>query len=94
MNGTAFARAGEQVVDNITEFAEKARDISERVKEQWGDTYHDLRKGARRARIAAAEGVIEARRQIKAKPLRSVGVVAGFAFTFGLLTGIAIGKRR
>jgi ElaB/YqjD/DUF883 family membrane-anchored ribosome-binding protein len=94
MNGTAFARAGEQVVDNITEFAEKARDISERVKEQWGDTYHDFRKGARRARVAAQEGIDEARKQIKAKPLRSVGVVAGVAFTFGLLTGVVIGRRR
>jgi ElaB/YqjD/DUF883 family membrane-anchored ribosome-binding protein len=94
MNATAFARAGEQVRDNITEFADIARDFSERVKDQWGDTYSDIRKGARRARVAAQEGIDEARKQIKAKPLRSVGIVAGFAFTFGLLTGVAIGRRR
>lgn len=94
MNNAAFARAGEQVRDNITEIAERARDISSKVKEQWGDTYHEIRKGARRAKVAAQEGMDEARKQIKARPLRSVGVVAGLAFTFGLLTGVAIGRRR
>jgi ElaB/YqjD/DUF883 family membrane-anchored ribosome-binding protein len=94
MNNAAFARAGEQVRDNITEIAERARDITSVVKDQWEDTYHQLRKGARRAKVAAQEGMDGARKQIKARPLRSAGVVAGFAFTFGLLTGIVIGRRR
>ncbi len=94
MNNAAFARAGEQVRDNITEIAERARDISAVVKEQLDDTFHEVRKGARRARLAAQEGIEGARKQIKAQPFRSVSVVAGCAFTIGLVTGFAIGRRR
>ena len=94
MNNAAFARAGEQVRDNITEIAERARDISSVVKDQLDDTYHQIRKNARRAKVAAQEGIDEARKQIKSRPLRSAGVVAGVAFAFGLLTGVAIGRRR
>lgn len=94
MNNAAFARAGEQVRDNITEIAEKARDISAMVKDQLDDTYHQVQKNARRARLVARESVQEARRQIKARPLRSVAAVAGCAFTCGLLAGVIIGRRR
>jgi len=94
MNNAAFARAGEQVRDNITEIAERARDITSLVREQWDDTYHQVKKGTRRARLAALESMESTRKQIKARPLRSAAVVAGGAFAIGLLTGIAICRRR
>ena len=94
MNNAAFARAGEQVRDNITEIADRARDISAVVKGQWDDTYHQVRKGARRARLAALESMDGARKQIKARPLRSAAVVAGCAFSIGLVTGIFACRRR
>lgn len=94
MNNAAFARAGEQVRDNITEIAERARDITAVVKEQWDDTFHNVKKGARRARLATLETMEGARKQIKARPLRSAATVAGTAFAVGLFAGIAIGRRR
>ena len=64
------------------------------VRDQLDDTYHQVQKNARRAKLVAREGVHEARRQIKARPLRSVAAVAGCAFTCGLLAGVIIGRRR
>jgi len=34
--------AGEQVKNNVAEMAEKARDISKKMKDQWSDTYRDV----------------------------------------------------
>lgn len=90
MKTDILENAGEQ----LTDIADKARDISTRVKERWNDTYRDLERGARKARAAAEEGVDDARRRIKARPLATVAAVAGGAFAVGLLAGWIVGHRR
>lgn len=84
----------ENAGDQLTDIAGKARDISSRVKERWNDTYRDVERGVRKARVAAEEGVDDARRRIKARPIATVAAVAGGAFAVGLLTGWIVGKRR
>jgi hypothetical protein len=80
--------------DQLTDITEKARDISGRVKDRWNDTYRDVERGVRRAKLAAEEGVDDARRRIKAHPIATVAAVAGGAFAVGLLTGWIVGRGR
>ena len=93
MKTETFTRKGEQVRANLADMADKARDISVRVKEQWDDTYHDLYRGVRRARVAAEDRVDDVRYQIKSRPLTVVASVAAGAFCIGLLTGLFLGKK-
>ena len=80
--------------DQLTDIAGKARDISTRVKDRWNDTYRDVERGVRRAKLSAEEGVDDARRKIKEHPIATVAAVAGGAFAVGLLTGWIVGTRR
>jgi hypothetical protein len=80
--------------DQLTDIAGKARDISSRVKDHWNDTYRDVERGVRRAKLVAEEGVDDARRRIKARPIATVAAVAGGAFAVGLLTGWVVGRGR
>lgn len=80
--------------DQLTDMADKARDISTRVKDRWNHTYRDVERGVRRAKLAAEEGVDDARRSIKAHPITTVAAVAGGAFAVGLLTGWIVGRGR
>jgi ElaB/YqjD/DUF883 family membrane-anchored ribosome-binding protein len=84
----------ENAGDQLTDLAEKARDISSRVKDRWNDTYRDLERGVRKAKMAAEEGVDDARRRIKDRPIATVAAVAGGAFVVGLLAGWIVGSRR
>jgi ElaB/YqjD/DUF883 family membrane-anchored ribosome-binding protein len=86
-------KAGEQVRANVAEIAEKARDISSKVKEQWGDTYRDLEKGVRRAQVAGERGLDEARERIKDQPITAVATVAIGAFAVGLFAGLVLGRK-
>lgn len=88
-----LTRAGEQVKANVAEIADKARDLTGKVKERWDDTYHDIERSVRKARVAAEEGADEMRHKIKARPLTVVASVAAGAFAVGLLTGLLVGKR-
>jgi len=90
MRTEAFGRAGEQVRD----IADKAKEISNKVREQWDDTYHDVERSVRRARIAAEGSLDDARRQIKDKPITVVGSVAAGAFALGLVAGFILGRNR
>lgn len=93
MRTEALHRTGEQVRANLAEMADKARNITVKVKEQWDDTYHDLERGVRRAKLAAEERVDDVRRQIKSRPLTVVTSVAAGFFTVGLLTGLLLGRK-
>ncbi|HKT50664.1 MAG TPA: hypothetical protein VJV96_10215 [Candidatus Angelobacter sp.] len=93
MKSESFTRTGEQIRANVADIADKARDITVKVKEQWDDTYRDLERGVKRARFATEERVHDVRRQIKARPLTVVGSVAAGAFSLGLLTGLLLGKK-
>jgi ElaB/YqjD/DUF883 family membrane-anchored ribosome-binding protein len=85
--------AGEQVRANVAEIADKAREISEKVKEQWGDTYHDLEKGVRRAQVAGERGLDDARKRIKGQPITAVATVGIAAFAVGLFAGLVLGRK-
>jgi hypothetical protein len=93
MKTEGFARAGEQVKANVAEIAEKAKDITVKVKEQWDDTYHDIERGVRRAKLAAEDGLDDVRRGIKKSPFLVVTSVALGSFGVGLLTGWLLGRR-
>jgi len=85
--------AGEQVRANVAEIADKAREISDKVKEQWGDTYHDLEKGVRRAQVAGERSLDDARKRIKGQPITAVATVGIAAFAVGLLAGLVLGRK-
>ncbi len=84
----------EHAGDQLTEIAEKARDVSTRVKDRWTDTYRDVERGVRRAKLAAEEGVDDTRRKIKERPIATVAAVGGGAFAVGLLAGWIAGRKR
>jgi len=84
----------ENAGDQLNDIADKARDISSRVRNRWNDTYRDVERGVRRAKLAAEDGVDDARRRIKERPIATVAAVAGGAFVVGLLTGWIVGSRR
>ncbi len=93
MKNESVARAGEQVKASVAEIAEKAKDITVKVKEQCEETYNDIERGVRRAKLATEQGIDDVRRGIKKSPLVTVTSVAAGAFGIGLLTGWLIGRR-
>ena len=86
-------RTGGQVRANLAELADKARNITVRVKEQWDDTYHDLEQSVRRAQYAAEERIDDVRRGIKSRPFTVVASVAAGFFALGVLTGLLLGRK-
>jgi ElaB/YqjD/DUF883 family membrane-anchored ribosome-binding protein len=82
-----------QVLDNVAEIAEKAKDLSAKVKERLDDTYHDLDRTVRRAKAATEDRLDDVRQQVKNRPLTSVAAVAAGAFAVGILTGWLLGRR-
>jgi ElaB/YqjD/DUF883 family membrane-anchored ribosome-binding protein len=93
MKTESFTRAGEQIKANVADIADKARDITVKVKEEWDDRYHDLERGVKRVKFATEERVQDVRRQIKSRPITVVASVAACAFSLGLLTGLLLGKK-
>jgi ElaB/YqjD/DUF883 family membrane-anchored ribosome-binding protein len=93
MKAENISRMGTQVRDNMADIAEKARDLSTKVKERLDDTYNDLERTVRRAKAAAEDRLDDVRSQVKARPLASVATVAAGAFAVGILTGWLLGRR-
>ncbi len=93
MKAENISRMGTQVRENMADIAEKARDLSSKVKEQLDDTYNDLGRTVRRAKAAAEDRLDDVRSQVKARPLASVATVAAGAFAVGILTGWLLGRR-
>ncbi|HET9839478.1 MAG TPA: hypothetical protein VFR84_14700 [Candidatus Angelobacter sp.] len=85
--------AGTQMKENLTDIAEKARDLSARVKERLDETYHDLGRTVRRAKNAAEERIEDVRSTVRKRPITSVAAVGAAAFAVGLLTGWLLGRR-
>jgi ElaB/YqjD/DUF883 family membrane-anchored ribosome-binding protein len=83
MNPDPITRATEQAYAGLTEIADRAKDLRERVK----DTYREAERGVRKLRIATEEGIHDTRRQIKSHPLAAMGMVAAGAFFLGGLVG-------
>ena len=86
-------RMANQVLDNVAEIAEKAKDFSAKVKERLDDTYHDLDRTVRRAKAATEDRLDDVRQQVKNRPLTSVAAVAAGAFAVGILTGWLLGRK-
>jgi ElaB/YqjD/DUF883 family membrane-anchored ribosome-binding protein len=86
-------RMANQVLDNVAEIAEKAKDLSAKVKERLDDTYHDLDRTVRRAKAATEDRLDDVRQQVKDRPLTSVAAVAAGAFAVGILTGWLLGRK-
>ena len=86
-------RMANQVLDNVAEIAEKAKDLSAKVKERLDDTYHDLDRTVRRAKAATEDRLDDVRQQVKSRPLTSVAAVAAGAFAVGILTGWLLGRK-
>ncbi len=85
--------AGTQMKENIADIAEKARDLSAKVRERLDETYNDLGRTVRRARTAAEERIEDVRSTVRKRPIMSVASVAAAGFAVGLLTGWLLGRR-
>lgn len=94
MSTQTFTNAGEQVRAGLSEFADKLKDFSDTVTEQWQDVRADAGRRAKKIKIAAEEGIDQARHQIKSRPFSTVAVVATGAFVLGGLVGWIVAKPR
>lgn len=92
MNAENITRMGTQVRDNVAEIAERAKDISVRVKERLDETCNDLSHNVRRAKVAAEDRLNDVRNHVQRRPIRSLATVAGGAFALGIFTGWLIGR--
>src|ERR1051326_5998993 len=88
-----FMNAGTQMKENLADIAEKARDLSAKVKERLDETYQDLGRTVRRAKTAAEDRIEDVRSTVRKRPLTSVASVAAGAFAVGLFTGWLLGRK-
>jgi ElaB/YqjD/DUF883 family membrane-anchored ribosome-binding protein len=88
-----ISRMGDQVRENMADIAEKARDLSAKVKERLDETYDDLGRTVRRAKAAAETRLDDVRSTVKERPLTSVVTVAAGAFGVGILIGWLLGRQ-
>jgi ElaB/YqjD/DUF883 family membrane-anchored ribosome-binding protein len=93
MKAENISRMGSQVADNVAEIAEKARDLSAKVKDHLDETYNDLGRTVRRAKAVAEDSLDDVRSHVKKRPLTSVATVAAGAFAVGILTGWLLGRK-
>jgi len=85
--------AGTQMKENLADIAEKARDLSAKVRERLDETYDDLGRTVRRAKEAAEDRIEDVRSTVRKRPLTSVASVAAGGFAVGLLVGWLLGRR-
>jgi ElaB/YqjD/DUF883 family membrane-anchored ribosome-binding protein len=79
--------------DNVAEIADRARDLSAKVKDRLDETYNDLNRTVRRAKDATEDRLDDFRDHVKSRPLASVATVAAGAFAIGILTGWLLGRK-
>jgi ElaB/YqjD/DUF883 family membrane-anchored ribosome-binding protein len=79
--------------DNVAEIADKARDLSSKVKDRLDETYNDLNRTVRRAKAATEDRLDDVRDHVKKRPLTSIATVAAGAFAVGILTGWLLGRK-
>jgi ElaB/YqjD/DUF883 family membrane-anchored ribosome-binding protein len=78
---------------NVAEIADRARDLSTKVKDRLDETYNDLNRTVRRAKDATEDRLEDLRDHVKSRPLASVTTVAAGAFVLGILTGWLLGRK-
>jgi ElaB/YqjD/DUF883 family membrane-anchored ribosome-binding protein len=88
-----ISRMGDQVRENMADIAEKARDLSAKVKERLDETYDDLGRTVRRAKAVAENRLDDVRTTVKDRPLTSVVTVAAGALGVGILIGWLLGRQ-
>lgn len=93
MKAENISRMGDHVKENMADIAEKARDLSAKVKERLDETYDELGRTMRRAKAAAEDRLDDVRSTVKERPLTSVATVAAGAFAIGLLAGWLVGRK-
>jgi ElaB/YqjD/DUF883 family membrane-anchored ribosome-binding protein len=79
--------------DNVAEIADRARDLSAKVKDRLDETYNDLGRTVRRAKAVTEDRLEDVRDHVKKRPLASVAAVAAGAFAVGILTGWLVGRK-
>jgi ElaB/YqjD/DUF883 family membrane-anchored ribosome-binding protein len=79
--------------DNVAEIADRARDLSAKVKDRLDETYSDLNRTVRRAKAATEDRLDDVRDRVKERPLTSVATVAACSFAVGILTGWLLGRK-
>jgi ElaB/YqjD/DUF883 family membrane-anchored ribosome-binding protein len=79
--------------DNVAEIADRARDLSAKVKDRLDETYNDLGRTVRRAKAVTEDRLDDVRDHVKKRPLTSVATVAAGAFAVGILTGWLVGRK-
>ncbi|HKD81763.1 MAG TPA: hypothetical protein VKH81_18865 [Candidatus Angelobacter sp.] len=88
-----ISRISGQVKENMADIAERARDLSSKVKERLDETYDDLGRSVRRAKAAAETRLDDVRSTVKERPLTSVVTVAAGALGVGILIGWLLGRQ-
>ncbi len=79
--------------DNVAEIADRARDLSAKVKDRLDETYNDLDRTVRRAKAATEDRLDDVRAHVKKRHLTSVATVGATAFAVGILTGWLLGRK-
>jgi ElaB/YqjD/DUF883 family membrane-anchored ribosome-binding protein len=79
--------------DNVAEIADRARDLSVKVKERLDETYNDLNRTVQRAKTATEDRLGDVRDRVKERPLTSVATVAACSFAVGILAGWLLGRQ-
>ena len=79
--------------DNVAEIADRARDLSAKVKDRLDETYNDLNRTVQRAKTATEDRLGDVRDRVKERPLTSVAAVAACSFAVGILAGWLLGRQ-
>jgi ElaB/YqjD/DUF883 family membrane-anchored ribosome-binding protein len=86
-------KARRDLRDNVAEIADRARDLSAKVKDRLDETYNDLNRTVGRAKDATEDRLDDLRDHVKSRPLASVSAVAAGAFVLGMLAGWLLGRK-
>jgi ElaB/YqjD/DUF883 family membrane-anchored ribosome-binding protein len=79
--------------DNVAEIADRARDLSAKVKDRLDETYNDLNRTVQRAKTATEDRLGDVRDRVKERPLTSLATVAACSFAVGILAGWLLGRQ-
>ena len=77
----------EQLKARFDDTLDKAKEISEQIKQGVDTTYRSIGRGVRRMKVASEEADEDVRDGIKKRPLTTVAAVGAGTFALGLLAG-------
>jgi ElaB/YqjD/DUF883 family membrane-anchored ribosome-binding protein len=85
---------GEQLRTNFVGAVDKAKEVSEEIRERVGSGYRTIHQGLKHAKVATEDAIEGARHEIKERPLTVTTAAAIGGFAIGLLAGWVIASRR